>query len=461
MVLLDLVIIIIYLALLVVVGIIGSRRAKTTEDYVVAGRNLGLFMYFGCLGAVILGGASTIGTTQLGFEYGISGMWLVFMLGLGIMLLGIFLVKRLSKLKVLSISEFLGQRFNSETRLISALVASIYTLMVTVTQVIGMGTILHVLLGWEMTISMLAGGGIVIFYTILGGMWSVTMTDIVQFVVMTIGIFFVMLPMSISKAGGWAGLQSGLPDTYFDITGIGLGQIFQYFLLFALGMVVAQDVWQRVFTAKTVKIAVTGTVFAGVYSVFYGIAVSIIGMSAFIVLPQLADSQNAFASMAIETLPAGVLGLVVAGILSALMSTASGTLLASSTLISNDIIKHYFRKDITDQAYLKLSRIVTAIIGLVTMVFAVWIHDVLVALDIAYAVLSGAIFVPIILGFFWKRATAKAAFYSIIVSTLVILTNLAIEGPTSTNSIIYGIVSSIIVMVVVSFMTKPPQHQVE
>ncbi len=454
----DVVIMIAYLLLLVVVGVIGSRRAKTSEDYVLAGRNLGFFMYFGCLGAVILGGASTIGSTKLGYEFGLSGMWLVVMLGLGIMLLGIFLAKRISKLSVMTISEYLSKRFGVEAGLVSALIAATYAMMVSVTQVIGMGTILNVLLGWNLNVSMLVGGGIVLFYTILGGMWSVTMTDIVQFVIMTIGVFFIMLPLGLSKAGGWSSLQANLPDTYFTFTGIGGHQIFQYFLLFALGMVVAQDIWQRILTAKTIEVARAGTVAAGVYSLLYGIAVAIIGMCAFVILPGLEDTQNTFASMAVAILPSGVLGLVIAAVVSALMSTASGTLLASSTLVSNDIIKRFFKKDVTDQQYLKLSRIVTTVIGLLTIVCALWIQDVLVALDVAYAVLSGGIFAPVILGLFWKRATAKAAFYAIIASTVVILAGLAIQGITATTPIIYGIAVSFVVLIAVSLATRPSEE---
>lgn len=407
---LDVAIMIAYLLLLVIVGIIGSRRAKTSEDYVLAGRNLGFFMYFGCLGAVILGGASTIGSTKLGYEFGISGMWLVVMLGLGIMLLGIFLAKKISNLSVMTISEYLSKRFGVEAGLVSAVIAATYAMMVSVTQVIGMGTILNVLLGWNLTVSMLVGGGVVLFYTILGGMWSVTMTDIVQFIIMTIGVFFIMLPLGLSKAGGWSNLQSQLPDTYFTFTGIGGQEIFQYFLLFALGMVVAQDIWQRILTAKTIKIARAGTVAAGVYSLLYGIAVAIIGMCAFVILPNLEDTQNTFASMAVAILPSGVLGLVIAAVVSALMSTASGTLLASSTLISNDIIKRFFLKNITDDQYLALSRVVTTVIGILTIVCALWIQDVLVALDVAYAVLSGGIFAPVILGLFWKKQRPRPHF---------------------------------------------------
>ncbi|AMQ20716.1 sodium:solute symporter [Geobacillus sp. JS12] len=430
----------------------GAKRAKTAEDFALAGRNLGLFVYLGCLSAVILGGASTIGTAKLGYQFGISGMWFVFMIGLGIAVLGLFFTNQIYGAHVTTISELLGRRYNQETRLISALVAAIYTLMVSVTQVIGMGTIIHAVLGWSMTVSMLVGGGIVLFYTILGGMWSVTMTDIIQFIVMTVGIFFVMLPMSLSHVGGWTSLLERLPASHFDLTSMGWANIFQYFLLYTLGMVVSQDIWQRVFTARTPNIARGGAIYAGLYSVAYAVALSVIGMCGVIVFPNMNDPQNVFANMSLEILPHGLLGLILASVCSALMSTASGTLLASSTLLSHDILKQYWLKNMSDRQFVLLSRMMTLAVGIVAIVFAIWIQDVLVALDVAYAILSGAIFVPVVLGFFWKRATAKAGFYSIVISSLVVLIGLVVEGLSSTNPIMYGIGVSIVSIVVFSYL---------
>lgn len=451
---LDTFVVLLYFAVLIGVGIIGSKKAKTSEDFNLAGRNLGMFMYLGCLSAVILGGAATIGTAKLGYVYGISGIWFVTMIGLGIIILGTIFIKKIDSLKITTISELLGKRYTSDTRLLSAIVAAIYTLMVAVTQVIGMGTIINVLLGWNITTSMLVGGGIVLFYTILGGMWSVTITDIIQFVVMTIGIFFIMLPMSISKADGWANIVAQLPQTHFSFSSIGYQQIFQYFLLYALGMVVSQDIWQRVFTAKSNKIARNGSIFAGVYSIAYALAGSIIGMCAFIVIPQIDNPQNTFATMALEILPAGILGLVLASVCSALMSTASGTLLASATLITNDILKQYFMKNMSDKQLLTASRITTLIVGLIAITFSIWIQDVLVALDVAYAILSGAIFIPLVMTFFWKKATPNAGFYSILISTIVVIGGLFIEGITATSPIIYGMTSGLIVLVGISFLTN-------
>ncbi|WP_340372844.1 sodium:solute symporter [Peribacillus sp. FSL E2-0218] len=450
---LDISIMILYFSVLIIVGVIGSKRAKTADEFIVAGRNLGHFMYLSCLAAVILGGASTLGTAKLGYQFGISGIWLVVMIGLGIIAIGLFLTNKIFDLKVLTISEMLEKRYNSQTRLLSALVSVIYTFMLTVTQVIGMGTILHVLAGWNLTVSMIVGGGIVLFYTILGGMWSVTMTDVIQFVIMTIGIFLIMLPMSISKAGGWGSLQENLPAAHFELGNIGGATIFQYFLLFTLGVVVGQDIWQRLFTARTKAISRSGTVGAGIYSIFYAIAISIIGMCAFIILPDLGDPQTAFTSIAMETLPAGLLGVVIASVVSALMSTASGTLLASSTLVVNDLIKKYIGPGMSERQFLKTSRITTLTIGVMAIIVSIWIQDILVALDVAYAILSGAVFFPIILGFFWKRVTANAAFYSILASMIVIIVGLVITGPSSTGPILYGLATSLVVITALTLLS--------
>jgi SSS family solute:Na+ symporter len=263
-----------------------------------------------------------------------------------------------------------------------------------------------------------------------------------------------MLPMSISKADGWGNIVTQLPQTHFSFSAIGYQEIFQYFLLYALGMVVSQDIWQRVFTAKSNKIARNGSIFAGFYSIAYALAGSIIGMCAFIVIPTIDNPQNIFATMALEILPVGILGLVLASVCSALMSTASGTLLASSTLITNDILKQYFMKNMSDKQLLRTSRITTLIVGLIAMTFSIWIQDVLVALDVAYAILSGAIFIPLVMTFFWKKATPNAGFYSILISIIVVISGLVIQGLTSTAPIIYGMASGIIVLVAISLLTN-------
>ncbi|WP_020008568.1 sodium:solute symporter [Salinicoccus albus] len=446
----DFIIIILYFIILMSIGVIGSIKAKTSEQYMVAGRNLGVFMLFGCLTAVFLGGSSTIGSSQLGYEMGLGGIWFVFSMGLGITLFGLLFLNRVMGFKLLTISELLGKLFNTQSKLIGAVIAAIYTLMISVTQVIAIGALLSGIFNWNLTTSMLVGGGVVFFYTILGGMWTLSVTDVIQFSIMTLGIFIIMLPQSLSAAGGVNELTAQLPSQYFDVTAIGFTEIVSYLLTYTLGMMVGQDIWQRYFTAKDTKTAKMSGVLVGVYSLLYSLAMIVIGMCALIVIPNIQNTQNVFTEMAFETIPNGLLGIVFAAVAAAIMSTASGTLLASSTLISKDILKDHVFTNATDRQFLIISRITTLIIGVIAVLIALWIQELLVAIDIAYALLAGSIFVPILLGLFWKKATGRAAFVSIIISGAVVLITLAVEGLTSNNAIIYGIISNFVVMVIIS-----------
>ncbi|MFJ8101168.1 sodium:solute symporter [Lysinibacillus sp. NPDC096212] len=456
---LDTFVLLLYFGVLMIIGIIGVKKAKSEKDFVLAGSRLGYYSHVGCLAAVIIGGAATMGSTSLGYNYGVSGLWFVSMMGFGIAALGLFVVNKIGGYEVFTISQLLGKRFGEGTQLISAIVTAIYTLMVVVTQVIGMGNVIHVLLGWSLIPSMIIGGGIVLFYTILGGMWSITLTDIIQFIVMTIGVFFIMFPFSVNSVGGLTALFSSVPEAHLSLTNIGWDRIFQYFLLYFFGLMVSQDIWQRVFTARSQKVAKSSAISAGLYSVLYGLVLSIVGMCAHVLLPNLGDSQSAFTSLALEILPPGLLGLVLASVCSALMSNASGAIFASATLITNDIIKVYVKKDMTDKDIINTSRIVILGLGVLAIIFSVWIQNILVALDMAYAILSGAIFVPLIIGLYWKRVTSKAAFYSIIASSLVIFISFIIFGITSTLPIIYGLITGLVV--IVGFTLIIPENNID
>ncbi|MFC9539997.1 hypothetical protein ACFTQ7_08965 [Lysinibacillus sp. NPDC056959] len=154
-----------------------------------------------------------------------------------------------------------------------------------------------------------------------------------------------------------------------------------------------------------------------------------------------------------------LLGLVLASVCSALMSNASGAIFASATLITNDIIKVYVKKEMTDRDIINTSRIVILGLGGLAIIFSVWIQNILVALDMAYAILSGAIFVPLIIGLYWKRVTSKAAFYSIIASSLVIFISFIIFGITSTLPIIYGLITGLVV--IIAFTLIIPENNIE
>jgi len=204
---------------------------------------------------------------------------------------------------------------------------------------------------------------------VAGGMWSITLTDIIQFCIMTVGIFFLLLPIAIVRAGGFSGMRETLPASYFDLTAIGWQTIFTYFLLFFFGLMIGQDIWQRVFTARSPQIARWGSVAAGVYCVLYALAGALVGTAARVILPDLATPDNAFARIATEALPIGITGLVLAAALAAVMSTASAGLLASSTILANDVYAGFLAR--RDHDKVLVSRVATLLVGVATLVTSI------------------------------------------------------------------------------------------
>ncbi len=333
----DYLVIVVYLAGMLAMGWWGMRRARSKSEFLVAGRRLGPAMYSGTMAAIVLGGASTIGGVGLGYQYGLSGAWMVFTIGLGLLALSVFFSARIARLKVYTVSEMLDLRYGGRAGVISGVVMWAYTLMLAVTSTIAYATIFDVLFDINRTLAIVLGGSIVVAYSTLGGMWSITLTDMVQFVVKTIGVLLLLLPIAVVKAGGFAEMKAQLPTEYFDPLGIGGETIFTYVLIYTFGMLIGQDIWQRVFTARGDRTARWGGTVAGTYCLAYAVAGAVIGTAAKVLYPKLASPDDAFATIVKDELPVGVRGLVLAAALAAVMSTSSGALIACATVANNDI----------------------------------------------------------------------------------------------------------------------------
>jgi SSS family solute:Na+ symporter len=249
-----------------------------------------------------------------------------------------------------------------------------------------------------------------------------------------------------------------LPGSYFGLFSIGGQTIFTYFLLFFFGLMIGQDIWQRVFTARSPTVARWGGLVAGLYCLVYGLAGALIGTAARALIPNLPNADNAFARVAAEVLPAGVLGLVLAAALAAIMSTASAGLLASSTILANDVYAGFFRRGGAEghagaEEY-NASRLATLLVGVVVLVIAVIVSDVVGALTVAYNLLVGALFVPILGALFWRRATGTGALASMLVGAVAVVGLMASQGLFANSPIYVGLLASLATFVVVSLLTS-------
>ena len=488
---LNLAIVVLYLVAMLAFGFWGRSRTKNSSDYLVAGRRLGYFLYTGTMAAVVLGGASTVGGVGLGYKMGLSGMWLVVAIGVGVLLLSLLFAGTIQKLRVYSVSEMLDLRYGHKATGASSIVMLAYTIFLSVTSTGAYATVLHVLLGWDRWLCIVVGGGVVLVYSVIGGMWSITLADQVQFIIKTIGIFALMLPFTLSKAGGFDGIRERMGDQAFNLIGdknFGADPqtILTWFVVFTLGLLIGQDIWQRVFTARSPEVARWGGAAAGIYCIFYGAAGAVIGMAAHASLgDKIKVKDDVYAEVADKILPAGIGGLVLAAAVAAMMSTASGALIAAATVARNDVVPMITGKakatgesaeDPHSDKNIRENRTWVLGLGIVIIAIAAWMSslkaggDIVVAsLTIAYDILVGGLLIAILGGFVWKRGNGQGAAASMIVGTVVTLGTMAVLavqlgdpllGILDNKPIYFGLLASLVTFVVVSLATKPVRPEV-
>ncbi|MFF3819835.1 sodium:solute symporter [Streptomyces bluensis] len=455
----DYTVIVVYLAGMLAMGWWGMRRARSKSEFLVAGRRLGPAMYSGTMAAIVLGGASTIGGVGLGYRYGLSGAWMVFTIGLGLLALSVFFSARIARLKVYTVSEMLDLRYGGgRAGVISGVVMWAYTLMLAVTSTIAYATIFDVLFDLNRAVAIVLGGSIVVAYSTLGGMWSITLTDMVQFVVKTIGVLLLLLPIAVVKAGGFSEMKAQLPADYFAPLGIGGETIFTYVLIYTFGMLIGQDIWQRVFTARSDRTAKWGGTIAGTYCLAYALAGAVIGTAAKVLYPKLGSADDAFATIVKDELPVGVRGLVLAAALAAVMSTSSGALIACATVANNDIwsrlrgaVRPGRDRDAHDEV--RGNRAFILVMGVAVIGTAIAIDNVVEALTVAYNLLVGGLLVPILGGLVWRRGTVYGALASVVAGGLAVIALMATYGILANEPVYYGLLSSLAAYLIVSLAT--------
>jgi SSS family solute:Na+ symporter len=477
-------IVVAYLAVMLAFGWWGKTRTHSSSDYLVAGRRLGPLFYTGTMAAVVLGGASTVGGVGLGYRFGLSGMWLVVAIGCGVLALSLLFAGTIQRLRIYTVSQMLTLRYGEgvATRL-SGLVMLGYTLMLCATSTGAYATIFVVLFGWSRALSILTGGIVVLVYSTIGGMWSITLADMAQFLIKTVGIFALMLPFALGAAGGLEGVAARAPAGFLDPLAAGGETILTWFVVYTLGLLIGQDIWQRVFTARSAAVARWGGATAGMYCVLYGVAGALIGMSARIILPEVQSKDDVYADVALQLLPPGLGGLVLAAAVAAMMSTASGALIAAATVARADVL-HLLRAlrragptpraphatapsnpehDVAENRRWVLG------LGVAAIALSIVVQDVVAALTVAYDILVGGLLVAILGGLVWRRATAAGAGAAMAAGTLVTLGTLAwmelqaterYAGIYANEPIFYGLLSSALVFVAVSLRTPPTDARV-
>ncbi len=464
---LDTSIIFIYLGLMIVIGLYANYRQKNVEDYYVAGRKLGPFS-IACLWlASWVGGASIIGSSARAHEMGITAIWYVLSLAIGCLLFGLFVAGRIQKMgdehRHLTYPDFVEQRFDSRTRIIATITTSAAFIAYAAGQLVALGSILHVLLGWDYSQALLLASAIVITYTATGGFLAVTYTDWAQFILLLIGIVLIGIPIAINEAGSFADLQNSLPASYFDIGAWGWPAIIALVFSIVLSFFVAMDSFTRCFAARDAGASRRGALLAVVFMLPIAVAATWLGLASAALFPAVESSNDILTTFVLELFPAGLKGLMLVGILAAVMSSADICILTSSANLTRDIYQRYINPDVDKQAMLRISMWASVAAGLLATLMAWKMQDIIDVLLLGFTINSAALFVPTIAALLWKRVDANAAFWSIALSLPTVIAwkiaaSAGFEGIFLVQPLWPGLIVSTVSFIMVSVARRDGHH---
>ena len=416
-----------YMVISICVGLYAARRVDGSSDYVVAGRSLPLYITIATVFATWFGSETVLGIPATFIEEGMGGIISdPFGAAMCLILVGLIFAVPLYRMKLLTIGDFFKQRYGRKVELIVSVCICLSYLGWVAAQVMALGLVFNLITDGfiPQNYGMVLGLSIVVIYTIFGGMWSVATTDFMQMVMIVFGLIIIAFYITAVAGGTDVVMAAATNDGKFDnafpemsLAGI-LGFIAAIITL-GFGSIPQQDVFQRVMSAKSESAAKWGTVSGGVLYLIFAFIPIYLAYSAFVIQPDVVaeqlktDSQMILPSLILSHTPIWVQIIFFGAVLSAIMSTASGTLLAPSVTFAENIARG-FLPEMEDHKFLRFIRF--CVLGFAGIVLAVALSSELSIFEMvenAYKVtLVGAV-VPLFAGLFWKRANEGAALLSI------------------------------------------------
>lgn len=417
------IIVICYLVGMLVIGaIVGKLKIKNSEDYMVAGRRMGLFMVAFSLSANNIGGGSTTGLAGKAFgAWGMSAIWYVLAASIAMIPLAFFAPK-IRKTLAVTIPEVIGRRFGKSSSIFSAILNIIALFCLTSSQVAASGSVVSALTGIPMNVCLIFAGIVIILYTTLGGMIADQISDLVQFIIIFIGLA-IATPFVINGIGGWQTLSAKLPAAQLSPTKIGwvviIGYIFNYFCTFLSG----PEMISRFESAKDEKTAFRASLLSGVLMAAMAIFPTLLGLAALAVKDSLPNvvASNAMMSVTSKFAPTFITGLVSAAIISATMSSADSNLLCMSTMAMNDIIKPYTKLVVDDKKSILYTRSLNVVFCAIAMAISMFNINIVTMNTFAFAIRCAGPFAAYGLGLIIPRATKHSGQISIITGTIGVI----------------------------------------
>lgn len=483
----DSLIVVVYILIVLIIGFYWKRRTRNSEEYFLAGRKVGWIAIGASLFATNISSEHFLGLAGTGSKSGLAVGHFEWLACLILLILGWVFAPFYIRSGVFTMPEFLERRYNVLSRYYLSIVSIISYVLTKISISLYAGDLLlRSVVGWDMYTSAIVIVLITGLYTILGGLSAVIYTDLFQMFVLIVGSIALTL-IGLDRVGGWDNLVASTPPDFWNMfkpmthpdfpwTGI----IFGAPILGIWYWCTDQYIVQRVLSAKNLTNAQSGTIFAGFLKILPVFVLVLPGVIAFALTNGQVTGDQVYPWLVTNLLPAGLKGLVVAGLLAALMSSLSAMFNSTSTLVTIDIYKK-FKPDADEKSVVRFGRITTALmvlLGLNWIPFIGLLSDdrMYVYLQSVQAYISPPIAAIFLFGIFWKRVNGKGAISALLTGfvlgalRLVLEINNKIEPfqndllryIASVNFLHYAIflfVISIAVLVIVSLLTEKPDEE--
>ncbi|MBA7653373.1 Sodium/pantothenate symporter [subsurface metagenome] len=398
---LNIIVIISYLAILFLIGVLSSRIISNTSDFLVANRKLGLLTTVSSLTSTGIGGSATIVAIIYVYTRGLPGIWMNFSAGLGLILLGFTFAVKVRSMETFSLPEIVEKLYDRKARYIASfliILAEIawLALVIQATQLI-MTSLLNI----NQTAAIYLSTGIFIVYTILGGQFAVSYSDVFQMFIMFFGILFVASPIVFIKAGGLAGLKT-LPGylLQFPINSkMGVLDVLSLIFLMGFPHLVGPDIYAKILSARDENVARQGALLSGILRIIWGVAIAIIALGAKKLLPNMENPAFVLPQLIVNIFNPYLSGILIAAFIATMMSSADTILLTGSTVLLNDIFSFLLK----NKNNLLIIRLFVLLVGILGLLIALYMKDIIKTLELAYTIFSSGLIIPIIAGFYKEK----------------------------------------------------------
>ena len=414
-----------YFVVVTLIGLWSARKAKNTDGFLIAGRGMGTLLCAAAIAGEWIGGTSTVGVAEGGYRYGVSATWYTLANAIGTIILALTLARLYRRSESFTVTGFMEKYYDHSTKKIASVVLAFVMIVVGSVQIVAGGTLMTTLTGVSMTTSIIATGIVFLVCTLAGGLWAIAYTNLIHVVVMYVGLI-IGLVMTWRRVGGLGALTSVLPaEPYFSMTGAGKSTVIAWIIASVFGALVAQAAVQPLMGAKDERTAQRATLLAALIVIPSGLICALLGMYAKVSMPGI-QAKAALPSLMMALSP-GMAGVVLAGILAAILSTVSPCILAAGTLITKDVYQGWLKPAATPDETYRMSKVVTLVCGLLAIAWATYAPVLLDQVYFAYT-LRATIAMLLVAGVYLPKMNRASGKWALVLSTVVAILWEIIKG---------------------------------